>query len=350
MSLVKNLTIRQLTLYLALGLILSNTIVLLIFFFIAHIFESPIARFAVLIPATLINLFIIWYVVEKYVLRQIKILFKIIREVRLSRDEKKREDIGAYSLQNVGEEVETWAIDTRNELETMKTLEEYRKNYVGNISHELKTPIFSIQGYLHTLLEGGLYDREINKLYLEKAIKNLDRLQAIVMDLETISKIESEAEELEMNKFEIKALVNEIFEDLQSRAAEKHIQLGFKDNTASNFNVIGDREAIRQVLINLLVNSIKYGIQGGATKVSFYDMASQILVEVSDNGVGIEQKHLKHLFDRFYRVDLSRSRKEGGSGLGLSIVKHIIEAHKQNINVRSTPGLGTTFSFTLNKA
>jgi two-component system phosphate regulon sensor histidine kinase PhoR len=193
-------------------------------------------------------------------------------------------------------------------------------------------------------------DENINIKYLKRAAENVERLQNIVEDLDVISKLESGQFEMDTRNFDLKELVNEAFMDLQAMAKEKKIKLMFKEGAAHPYQVSGDKESIRQVMTNLLVNSIKYGNQNGITKVSFYDMDKKILVEVSDNGIGIEEKHLKHLFDRFYRVDSSRSRKMGGSGLGLSIVKHIIEAHGQTIKVRSTPGIGTTFSFTLAKA
>lgn len=266
-----------------------------------------------------------------------------------AKKDKYADDITKESLEDVNTKVMEWAENTKKELATLKSLEEYRKNYVGNISHELKTPIFSIQAYLYTLLEGGLYDENINKDYLRRAVDNTVRLQNIVEDLEVITKLESGQMEMELRKFDIRQLTNDIFKDLKSMAKKKKISLKFKEGASHPYFVMADREAIRQVITNLLVNSIKYGKEGGTTKVSFYDTESEILIEVSDNGLGIDEKHLKHVFDRFYRVDSSRSRKQGGSGLGLSIVKHIVEAHDQTINVRSTPEVGSTFGFTLKK-
>jgi two-component system phosphate regulon sensor histidine kinase PhoR len=186
--------------------------------------------------------------------------------------------------------------------------------------------------------------------YLERAASNVDRLLTIVQDLEEISKLESEDLILDIQKFDIKALVREVFNDLEVNAQQRHVTLAFKEGADKSYNVLADREGIRHVLTNLILNSIKYGNENGTTKVSFYVMDKQILVEIADNGIGIEEKHLNHLFDRFYRVDKSRSRDSGGSGLGLSIVKHILEAHNQTVNVRSTPGRGSTFGFTLDKA
>ncbi len=294
---------------------------------------------------------VIYFLLDRFVYRRIKLIYKIIRKSKSSIPNRKvlpqsRNPI----LDGVEKEVEQWAESQENEIETLRTLEAYRKRFIGNVSHELKTPIFSIQGYIYTLIDGGLYDENVNEKYLERAASNVERLLTIVQDLEEISKLESDDLMLDIQKFDIKALVNEIFSDLEVNATPRNIKLAFKDGADGAYNVMADREAIRQVLTNLILNSIKYGKENGVTKVSFYVMDSQILVEVADDGIGISEKHLNHLFDRFYRVDKSRSRESGGSGLGLSIVKHILEAHKQSVNVRSTTGVGSTFGFTLDKA
>jgi len=295
--------------------------------------------------------FLIRTILEKYIYRRIKLIYKTIRSSKLSMPQKTvnlkaDKDI----LVEVEEEVVEWAESQEREIETLKTLEVYRKRYLGNVSHELKTPIFSIQGFIHTLLDGALEDETVNRRYLERAASNVDRLLTIVYDLETISKLESGELMLEIQEFDIKSLVLEVIDDLEITARERGIGLIFKEGADRPFAVKGDPEYIRQVINNLIINSIKYGNEGGVTKVSFYEMHNQVLIEISDDGIGINEKHLKHLFDRFYRVDKSRSRDRGGSGLGLSIVKHILEVHDQTINVRSTPGLGSTFGFTLDIA
>lgn len=293
----------------------------------------------------------IQFILDRYIYRRIKLIYKIIRQSKISVPDKRLLQKGTDPiLDGVEQEVQQWAETQQNEIETLKTLEAYRKRFIGNVSHELKTPIFSIQGYIYTLIDGGLYDENVNLKYLERAASNVDRLLTIVQDLEEISKLESEDLILDLQKFDIKSLVKEVFNDLEVNARPRHVNLTFKEGADKSYMVMADREGIRQVLTNLILNSIKYGIENGVTKVSFYVMDKQILVEVSDNGLGIEEKHLKHLFDRFYRVDKSRSRESGGSGLGLSIVKHILEAHNQSVNVRSTPGKGSTFGFTLDKA
>lgn len=287
------------------------------------------------------------FLLDKYVFRRIKIIYKLIYD---SKKDKSIKDINTERLDEVNQRVIDWAVSTKREIASLQTLEEYRRNFVGDISHELKTPIFSIQAYIHTLLEGGLHDEEINMEYLKRALDNTTRLQSIVEDLDIISKLEANQTEMDFRRFDIKELVTEIFQDIKSMAKKKNISLALKEGASQSHFVLADWDAIRQVLTNLLVNSIKYGKEGGSTKVSFYPLEGVLLTEVSDDGIGIDEKHLKHLFDRFYRVDKSRSRKQGGSGLGLSIVKHIIEAHDQTINIRSTPGIGSTFGFTLQKA
>ncbi len=344
----KNITIRQITFLITFFVTLICVIsVVLLFISGAKINIFSICLFAVFI--FIINFILIRLLLEQYIFRRIKLIYKIINE-------NKKDQIGGdlkkfheKSISDVNSNVVEWATNTKNEIATLKSLEEYRKNYVGNISHELKTPIFSIQAYLHTLLDGGLEDKNINIKYLKRASENVERLQNIVEDLDIISKLESGQFEMDAQQFDIRELVSDIFIDLEPIAKEKRIKLLFKEGASQPFKVVGDKDSIRQVISNLLVNSIKYGNENGTTKVSFYDMDKKVLIEVSDNGIGIEEHHLKHLFDRFYRVDASRSRKQGGSGLGLSIVKHIIEAHGQSIKVRSTPGIGSTFNFTLGK-
>lgn len=339
----KNINIRQITILITVLVSVIN----LLCIYTGFLYFSPVLFSLVIIVVVAINFFIVRFFLEKYVFRKIKLIYKLIYD---SKKEKTAKDISNESLEDVNAKVIEWAESTKKEIATLKSLEEYRKNYVGNISHELKTPIFSIQAYLHTLLEGGLYDDNINMDYLKRAADNTERLQNIVEDLDIITRLESGQAELDIKRFDIKELVRDIFLDLKPIAKKKKISLMLKDGASQSFYVMADRESIRQVFTNLLVNSIKYGKEGGTTKVSFYDMESEVLTEVSDNGIGIDEKHLKHVFDRFYRVDSSRSRKQGGSGLGLAIVKHIIEAHDQTINVRSTLDIGSTFGFTIKKA
>jgi two-component system phosphate regulon sensor histidine kinase PhoR len=287
----------------------------------------------------------------RYIQRKIKVIYKSIHMHKLASAEKKGfNNLLGFKLDDVEKEVEEWAAAQDKDAEKLKTWQEYRRKFLGDISHELKTPIFNIQGYLETLIEGGLEDENINRNFLTRAAKNVDRLNTIVEDLESISRLESGELILDLQPFDIKILTEEVFDDLEFRAKERNIRLQLKPGADQNYLVRADREYIRQVLTNLVNNSLKYGKENGVTKVSFYDMDRNVLIEVADTGIGIAAEHLNHLFDRFYRVDKSRSREQGGSGLGLSIVKHIVEAHKQTINVRSTSGVGSTFGFTLEKA
>ncbi len=291
------------------------------------------------------------YYLQRYIYRKIKVIYKTIHNQKVSPEEKNKSvDLNQNIIEEVEKEVEEWANSQMLEIQKYKSWAEYRRKFVGDISHELKTPIFNIQGYVHTLLDGALQEEGINISFLRKAAKNVERLHTIVEDLEAISRMESGELILELQPFDVRELAQDIFEELEIKAEHKKIKLQLKEGADQSFMVKADRDSIRQVLINLVDNSLKYGKEGGLTKIGFYDMDKNILIEVADNGIGIPKKHLNHVFDRFYRVDKSRSRAQGGSGLGLSIVKHIIEAHKQTINVRSTPNLGSTFGFTLEKA
>ncbi len=309
-----------------------------------------VGKLIYLIITLIMSYIIITLLFEKFVFRKIKLIYKFISESKDSLKNVQNFGDQSTSLEQVNQTVLDWATSTEKEISTLKSLAQYRKKYVGDISHELKTPLFAIQGYLHTLLEGGLYDENINRKYLSSALKNTDRLQTIVDDLELISQMESQAEELELADFNIKDLVDEVFSDLELMAKESEIDLIYKQGADRGFMVNADKEKIRHVLINLINNSIKYGRRGGLTKISFYDVEEVVLIEISDNGIGIQVEDMKHVFDRFYRADKSRSQTIKGTGLGLSIVKHIIEAHKQKITIRSTYGKGSTFGFTLKKA
>ncbi len=251
-------------------------------------------------------------------------------------------------INNLNSEIMAWAEDRKNEIERLKKLEVYRKEFLGNVSHELKTPIFNIQGYVLTLLDGGLEDATINRNYLQRAEKSVDRMIAIVDDLEAISQLEMGELQIDPERFDLTLLMKDVLEAQEMKATAKGIILTFPEENKQLF-VFADKFRIRQVIVNLIVNSVKYGREYGETKIRFYDVGDKISVEISDNGIGIAAQHLPRLFERFYRADKSRSREQGGTGLGLAIVKHIIEAHNQTINVMSTEGVGTVFSFTLKK-
>lgn len=294
--------------------------------------------------------FVFTFFLKKYIYRKIKLIYKNIRSTKVTGTENSKTiDLSSNVFEEVGDEVALWAENRNKEIESLKAMETYRRNFLGDISHELKTPIFNIQGYIHTLLEGGLYDEKINKNFLTRAANNVERLHFIVEDLEEISRLETGEMKLDIQSFGIRKLSEEVIEDLEMTAEEMNIDLSLKEGADQNFLVKADREKIRRVLMNLVVNSIKYGKVDGHTKIGFYDMDGYVLVEIADNGIGIKEQYLKRVFERFFRADKSRSRKQGGSGLGLSIVKHIIEAHQQTINLRSTYEVGSTFGFTLEK-
>lgn len=348
---LKNSTPQQIALFAALLITSGGTLSFVLVLLLTRGFDMqwlwllfPPLLFAISYASTI-------YFLKNYIYRKIKLIYKTIHQHKVSSTEKQASvDLHSNILEEVEKEVSGWAAEQEAEIAKYKSWAEYRRKFVGDISHELKTPIFNIQGYLHTLLDGGMADEKINLKFLEKAAKNVERLYTIVEDLSAISRLETGELILEMQVFDLKELVQEVFEELEFKAHENQLALEFKTGADQNFKVRADRESVRQVLINLVDNSIKYGNENGVTKLGFYDMDKYILVEVADNGIGIPQEHLPHVFDRFYRVDKSRSRLRGGSGLGLSIVKHIVEAHKQTINVRSTSTLGSTFGFTLEKA
>lgn len=229
-------------------------------------------------------------------------------------------------------------------------LEDYRKEFMGNVYHELKTPIFNMQGYILTLLDGGLEDESINRVYLERAEKNINRMISIVEDLESISGLESGALNLKKEDLNISILIDEVLEANELRASNNNIRLEKNKIKKATSMVSGDRRRIYQVINNLVVNSINYGNKGGKTSISVYRAGDMALIEIKDNGIGISKEDLPRIFERFYRVDKSRSRDSGGTGLGLAIVKHIIEAHKQTVKVKSAPGKGSVFTFTLARA
>ncbi len=297
----------------------------------------------------LLGFLITRFCIESFIYSKVKIIYKNIHELKVGNDEDEAEVARTTDLDMVTREVSEWAEQRRNEIAELREREDFRREFIGNISHELNTPIFNIQGYLLTLLDGGLEDPEINKRYLKRANKSVDRMINIVDDLDTISNLEANRVNLHLRNFDMVELVRETFEMLEDNASERGVTLKLKKNYDTPFKVEADREKISQVITNLIINAIKYGNEGGYVEVRFYDMHNQILTEIADNGVGIPQRDISRIFERFYRVDKSRSREAGGTGLGLAIVKHILEAHKQSINARSSENAGSTFSFTLKK-
>lgn len=347
---IKNPTPMQIALFSAVVISLVNLVLLGIFVLLNHLQAAfwVIAIFFILsfLAAYQINV----YYLRKYIYRKVKVIYKTIRRHKLSKEEKSNlNDISTNLIEEVQREVDSWAQERTLEIEKLKSWDSYRRRFLGDISHELKTPVFNIQGYVETLLDGAMDDPNVRYTYLSKAANNLARLNTILDDLDAITRLESGELMLEMRVFDIKQLTQEIFEDVEIKANQSNVRLMFKVGADANFKVRADRESIRQVLTNLISNSIKYGKDGGETKVGFYEMDKDLLIEVADDGIGIKEEYLPHIFERFFRVDKSRSRQKGGSGLGLSIVKHIVEAHKHTINVRSRHEGGSTFGFTLDR-
>lgn len=296
----------------------------------------------------LVSFFIIQYRVENFIYKRVK---KIYDNVTLLDATTLRPNQITTDMETLTREVEKFAEDKKLEIETLKIRETYRKEFMGNVSHELKTPLFTVQGYILTLLDGAMKDKTVRKKYLQRAGKGVERLIYIVKDLDMITKLETGDLHLHLENFNIVEVVQSAFDLLEMKASKKNITLTFDIPYKEPIWVYADKERIQQVLSNLIVNSIKYGKKGGTTEISIENLIkNKVIVRVTDNGEGIEKANIPRLFERFYRVDKSGSRKEGGSGLGLSIVKHIIEAHNEKIYVESVFGVGSEFSFTLEKS
>jgi two-component system phosphate regulon sensor histidine kinase PhoR len=293
------------------------------------------------------SFFVLQYRVERFIYRRVK---KIYDDVSLLESSSFRNKSITTDMATLTREVEKFARDKKIEIETLKIREEYRREFLGNVSHELKTPLFTVQGYILTLLDGAMNDKELRKKYLQRAEKGVERLIYIVQDLDMITKLEVGDLNVSFTRFNIVEVIQNVFDLLEMKADIKGIMLMFDMKYIKPVMVYGDQEKIQQVITNLVVNSIKYGKENGTTEVSIEDLVNnKIIVRVKDNGEGIEKKNIPRLFERFFRVDKSGARTEGGSGLGLAIVKHIIEAHDEKIYVESEFGKGSEFSFTLEK-
>jgi two-component system phosphate regulon sensor histidine kinase PhoR len=288
------------------------------------------------------------YRVENFIYKGVK---KIYDDVSLLDNTDFRNQPITTDMATLTSEVQKFARDKKMEIESLKVREEYRREFLGNVSHELKTPLFTVQGYLLTLLDGAMDDKNIRKKYLQRAEKGVERLVYIVNDLDMITKLELDTLGIETSEFNIVDVIQNVLDLLEMRASKKNILLTFDMKYVRPIKVVADLEKIQQVVTNLVENSIKYGKENGTTEVSIEDFVNnKVIIKVIDNGEGIENHHIPRLFERFYRVDKSGARSEGGSGLGLAIVKHIIERHNEKINVESEFGKGSEFSFTLEKA
>jgi two-component system phosphate regulon sensor histidine kinase PhoR len=339
------------------ALIITVTYIILFLLSVGIIFTHAFSHFYTFIALVissgvlfLITYSIFRYTVEKFIYTKIRLIYKSIHSVKVGkRDKPLSRPHGNNIIDHVQEEVENWESEKQREIEQLKRLEQYRRDFIGNVSHELKTPLFNIQGYVSTLLDGGLEDPAVNREYLKRTEKSIERLVKILENLDEISQLESGQMKLNNTRFDIVALTREVTELLEMKAHKHEIQITLND-PGKPVLVEGDKDKIRQVLTNIIDNSIRYGNhENGRTKITFYDMDENILTEITDNGIGIDANDLMRVFERFYRTDRGRAATKKGKGLGLAIVKHIVEAHQQTINVRSTIGVGTTFGFTLKK-
>src|SRR5690554_1637014 len=328
------------------AVLVSLTIALVNYYFQQSVFYLIIT----FVSSLIISFCFFYFLMERYIYSKIKLIYKLIHHLKLGKDLKDSfgEQISSDPIGDVQKEVREWAIDKKEEIEALKNQEKFRREFLSNISHEFKTPLFAIQGYIDALQDGLIEeDPKLAANFLNKAGKNLDRLSYLLKDIDEISKLESGQLSINFMQFDISVLIHEVIESFEIKAKHHKVKLSFRPK--GHTIVYADREKIRQVLNNLVSNSIKYGKEGGETSIMLFELHDQFLVEVTDNGMGIDEKNLPRLFERFYRTDKSRARQIAGSGLGLSIVKHIIEAHQQTVSVRSKVGTGSTFAFTLEK-
>lgn len=333
--------------YTALYVTLFLTLLLSVFLYFFYSFNGWLIS-GFLVSCYLFSFIVIQLRIEYFIYRRVKKIYDDLTLLESSSLSKQRITTDMATLT---EEIDKYARDKKLEIETLKVREEYRKEFLGNVSHELKTPLFTVQGYISTLLDGAIDDEKVSKKYLKQANKGVERLIYIIKDLDMITKLEAGDLSLDIETFDIVDVIKNVFELLEMKAAKKKITLTFDIVYENPIMVVADKDRIQQVLTNLIVNSIKYGHQKGTTEVSVENLIkNKVIVRVTDNGEGIRSEDIPRLFERFYRVDQSRSRKEGGSGLGLSIVKHIIEAHNEKIYVESELGVGSEFSFTLEKS
>ncbi len=346
---MKRISPKQTAINIALTSSAISAIVLVILFFSDRELSVLPIIFGILTIFIVIYI-AVYYTLNNFIFEKINPIYKTIHNKNIPEKELRKDLEEKDVVREVNDEVIKWAKNKTQEIAHLKQMAKYRKEFLGNVSHELKTPIFTIQGYVLTLQDGAIEDPEINYKYLKKAEKSINRMISIVEDLEAITKLETGELQLTIETFDIVELFREVIDSQELKAKEKGTNLTFDSKYDKPIKVQADKERIYQVATNLIVNSINYGRQNGKTVVSFIPMGDHILTEITDDGIGIAEKDIPRIFERFYRVDKSRSREQGGTGLGLAIVKHIIEAHGQTINVRSTEGKGTSFAFTLKEA
>lgn len=324
---------------------------LVLILLIVHFFHAipAIAFISIVLFGSLATFATFHYLFREFIYNRLRILYRSIRKGKLVPDEKLYINMSKDIIGKAETESQQWSDQRKSEITQLQEQDKFRREFIGNLAHELKTPVFSIQGYVLTLLEGGLEDEKVNRMFLERASKAIDRMTNILNDLDELTKLEVNDLKMDLRPFDLKELAKEVMDSLELRSQEKHIKLRFAKDYNKEIMVRADRGKIAQVLTNLISNSISYGNENGETQIRFYEVDDLVSVEISDNGPGIEPHELPRLFERFYRVEKSRNRNEGGSGLGLSIVKHILDSHNQTISVRSTIGVGSTFTFSLDK-
>jgi two-component system, OmpR family, phosphate regulon sensor histidine kinase PhoR len=342
----KNLSPRLLSFITA---IIIATVNALMSLFLHQVWYVPLIVFGV---TFIIIYWLYYYTLQRFIYRKIKIIYKFIYQTKATKKEEffYENILPQKSIEEVSEDVQKWAAQRKDEIEMLQANEQFRKEFLMNLAHELRTPIFSVQGYVDTLLGGALEDEEVNRKFLTNASKSIDRLVRLVDDLDEISKLESGKIPVIQESFAIQELIRDVYEELSLKAKERDIQLQLKKGTERPIFVTADKQKIKQVLVNLVENAIKYGNDNGSVIAGCYEMDDKhVYIEISDDGPGIAEEHLSRIFERFYRADRSRARAIGGTGLGLAIVKHIVEAHGHTVNVRSKLGVGSSFGFTLDR-
>ena len=335
------------TLWSAIYLTISTGLTTAIFFYYLKEGNEHVGLIFLILLTFIISFFIIQYRTKQYIFKRIR---KIYDEFSVLNEDELSKEYATTDIDALSKSVQEYVQEKRIEIKNLTERDSFRKDFLGNVSHELKTPLFTVQGYILTLIEGGVNDKLIRDKYLDRANKGVERLVAIVKDLDMIAKLETEGLGMNMEVFNIIDLTQNVFDLLEMRAKKRNISLQFDAVYDFPIFVRGDKERIEQVLINLIVNSIKYGKTNGITSVGIESHnENKFIVKIKDNGEGIKKEHIPRLFERFYRVDQSRSREQGGSGLGLSIVKHIVEAHNEKVLLKSTFKKGSEFSFTMKK-
>ncbi len=342
----KNLSPARLAFFIS--LIITLLVALFLFFFTRD-WQDILITFAVV---GIVSYLLIYYVIERFIYRKIKLIYKFISQTKATKREEyfANELLPQKTIEEVRDEVTKWAEERKVEIERLQNNEQFRREFLMNLAHELKTPIFAAQGYIDTLLNGAIHDDNVNITFLQKAGKSIDRLSDLVTDLDEISKIESNQLPINKTAFVIQDLIKDVYEELSQKAMSKKIKFVIKKGCEQDIEVFADMLKIKQVLVNLIENSINYGKENGETNAGVYVVdAKQVFIEITDDGIGINEAQIPRVFERFYRTDSARSRNAGGTGLGLAIVKHIVEAHNHSVTCRSKLDVGTSFGFTLDR-